>query len=110
MGWAAQVAGGGAVPDDGRRGEHPGCSWSACPACCAWANREPGGRKEEGGEGKKKRRKGKKKERRKEKEKREEKKKGEGAPAGFAATIASRAWHRREAERTPNEENRNIRR
>ena len=98
------MAGDGAVPNDGRRGEHPGCSWSACPACCAWANREPGGRKEEGGEGKKK------KERRKEKEKREEKKKGEGAPAGFAAMVASRAWSRREDERTPNEENRKIRR
>ena len=38
------------------------------------------------------------------------KEKGRGAPAGFTATVASRAWRRREAERTPNEENRKIRR
>ena len=66
-------------------------------------SREEEKRREE--KGKRKGEKEKKKERRKEKEKREEKKK-RGAPAGFASTVASRAWRRREAERTPNEENR----
>jgi len=63
------------------------------------------GRKKRGG---RRREKGKekKKERRKEKEEREEKK---GGPAGFAAMVAIQAWHRREAERTPNEENMKIR-
>ena len=70
-------------------------------------SREEEKRREE--KGKRKGENEKKKKRRKEKEKREEKKKGEGAPAGFAATIASRTWRRREAERTPNE-NRKIRR
>ena len=98
------MAGGGAVPDDGWRGEHPGCSWSACPACCEWANMEPGGRKEEGGEGKKER-----KRKRREGKKKRKGRKRRGAPAGFAAMVAIQAWHRREAECTPNEENMKIR-
>ena len=43
------------------------------------------------------------------KEKREKEEKGEKerkAPAGFAASVASRVWHRREATRMRNEENR----
>ena len=78
------MAGGGAVPDDGRRGEHPGCSWS----------REEEKRREEKGK-------------RKGKEKGEKERKGE--KAGFAAMVAIQAWRRREAERTPNEENMKIR-
>jgi hypothetical protein len=64
------------------------------------------GRKKRGG---RRREKGKekKKERRKEKEKKGGKERG---PAGFAAMVAIQAWRRREAERTPNEENRKIRR
>ena len=66
-----------------------------------------------------KRRKEKEREKKKEKEKKEKgrkRKKGkrkkergekeEEAPAGFAATVASRAWRRREATRMRNEENR----
>ena len=85
------MAGGGAVPDDGRRGEHPGCSWS----------REEEKRREEKGK-----RKGKEKG---EKERKGEKGGKEGGPAGFAAMVAIQAWHRREAECTPNEENMKIR-
>jgi len=65
------------------------------------------------GQGKKE----KKKEKRSEKEKEKKKKKRKGkrrekegkkrkAPAGFAASVASRAWRRREATHTRNEENR----
>ena len=64
------------------------------------------GREQEGEEGRKEKEKEKGE---KEKEKREERKKGEKekeAPAGFAAPVASRAWRRREATRTRNEENR----
>ena len=60
-------------------------------------------------EKKEERRREKEKEKRK-KERREKEEKEKEAPAGFAATVASRAWRRREAERTPNEENRKIRR
>ena len=51
------------------------------------------GRKEKG------KRKGEKEKERREKEEKE-------MPAGFVATVASRAWRRREATRTRNEENR----
>ena len=45
------MAGGGAVPDDGRRGEHPGCSWSACPHAVSgrtWSREEEKRREEKG--------------------------------------------------------------
>ena len=76
----------------------------AC-ACSAWAGavREQGGEKKKRirkeGEGKKER----------EKRKGEKGKRGKGVkekvtPAGFAASVACRAWRRREATRTRNEE------
>jgi hypothetical protein len=61
-------------------------------------------REQEGEEGIKE--KGKKEKGKKEKEEREKEEKGEKekeAPAGFTAPVASRAWRRREATRTRNE-------
>jgi len=58
-------------------------------------------RKEKEGErGKRKRE----KEEEKKKERERKKRKRKGAPARFAATVASRSWRRREAMRTRNEE------
>ena len=60
-------------------------------------------REQEGEEGRKEKEKEKgEKKRRKGKEKEKEKKEKE-MPAGFAATVASRVWRRREATRTRNE-------
>ena len=62
--------------------------------------------REQEGEGRKEKEKRK---RRKEKGGKGKEEKGEKereAPAGFAALVASRAWRRREAMRTRNEENR----
>ena len=64
------------------------------------------GMEQEGEEGRKEKKKEKEK---KEKERREKEEKGEKekeVPAGFAALVASRAWLRREATCTKNEENR----
>jgi len=57
-------------------------------------------RRRKKGEGKKKRGK-----RKGEKGKRGKGEKEKETPVGFATTVASRAWRRREAERTTNEEN-----
>ena len=60
-------------------------------------------------QGKKEKKKEKRREKEKEKIKKEKREKGEKerkAPAGFAASVASRVWHRREATRMRNEENR----
>ena len=65
---------------------------------------EEGRRKEKERE-KEKKKKGKKKTKGKE-EREEKEEKKEGAPAGFAAAVASRSWHRREATCTRNEGNR----
>ena len=87
-----------------RQAVHPGrvgaqgCTCSAwAQGVCAWAR----SRKEKREEGRKE--KGK---RKGEKEREEKGEKEEEAPAGFAALVASRAWRRREATCTRNEENR----
>ena len=70
----------------------------------------PGSREEKEGEGKRKekgeREKGKMEKKKRGKRKKERGKKEEEAPAGFAATVASRAWRRRKATHMRNEENR----
>jgi len=71
--------------------------------------REPraGGRRRKKREGKRERRKEKEEREKREGKKGETRKKEEEMPAGFAATVVSRAWHRwyrREATRTRNEE------
>ena len=63
-----------------------------------------GGRRRKKREGKRERRKEKKKREKREGKEKEKEKKEKEMPAGFAAMVASRAWRRREATRTRNEE------
>ena len=93
-----------AVQATGRLGQGPSGALSIPGAWCAWGHsgarvqrvgREPPvSREQEGEEG------------RKEKGKRGKGEKEKETPAEFAATVASRAWRRREATRTRNKENR----
>ena len=86
----------------GHAGAH-GCTcsaWGCCALLCAWlcVGKERGREKEE-----------RRREKEKEKKKKREGKSGKGekekeTPVGFATTVASRAWRRREATRTRNEE------
>ena len=76
-------------------------------ACGAWEHRKLHvGREQEGEEGRKEKEKRKRRKGKGGKGKEEKGEKEKEAPAGFAALVASRAWRRREATCTRNEENR----
>ena len=96
-----------------RRAEHPAARGHGTGVCCNAAHGTGGGacvsREQEGEEGRKEKEK-EKGEKKRRKGKREKGKKGgnekkeKEMPAGFAATVASRMWRRREAMRMRNEE------